>query len=160
MLIINTRVVIKMAALFYFWIIPYALAFCHLIPYIFSVQINIKPSERVIKKMCNILLLILIPLTGKRISRKGFNLNRMCDVVIQLYPVRDSISIGMVALYHFERGAGVACTEAHHLTAAKGKIHSWCYKSPAIILKFSKTKRDNSVFLLSLQVNLFSHIIA
>ena len=44
----------------------------------------------------------------------------------------------------FVRVASVACPEVHHLTDAKGKNHSRCYKSLPINFKFNKTKRDIS----------------
>ena len=68
-------------------------------------------------------LLIFIPLTGKLYIPQGFNLNRIKHQHIS-YPVRDLISIGMVALYHYGCGTSVVCTEAKHLTAAKGNNHS------------------------------------
>ena len=74
--------------------------------------------------MCNILYSIDIDSPdGKIISRWGFNLNRGASHHIS-YPIRDLISIGMVALYHYGRGTNVVCTEAQHLTAAKWKNYS------------------------------------
>ena len=74
-----------------------------LIPYIFRVQINIKPSARVFwKSRIPRILLILIPLTGKIISRKGFNINRMA------------------ALCHYSRGAWDICAEALCLPPRNG----------------------------------------
>ena len=137
-------------------IIPFGLAFYQkilsfpqTIHLLFCVRINIKPSARVIWKCAtSFILLILIPLTGKIISRKGLNLTRMWD--IDAIISRKGFNINrMVALYHYGRGTSVVCTEAQHLTAAKWRNYSWCH----IVLPIYISTRRKGIIAKNLTTN-------